>query len=178
MPKTTRTATQVVYQNNWMTVREDAVVHPNGQTGVYGVVEKPNFAVIVPLANGQLHLVEQYRYPVQGRFWEFPQGVADEADGDLLRTAHIELREETGYTAQNIIRVGQLFEAYGYAEQSFEVFLATDLTHVGQQLEASEHGLRTQPFEIAQVERMIIDGVIQDAVSVAAFGLLRLHRLI
>jgi ADP-ribose pyrophosphatase len=67
-------ASRIVYENRWMRVREDAVERQDGAPGIYGVVEKADFAVIVPLDNGFIHLVEQYRYLVKGRYWELPQG--------------------------------------------------------------------------------------------------------
>ena len=69
-----QTETKIVYRNKWMTVREDKVVRADGSTGIFGVVEKPDFAVIAALGPSGLYLVEQYRYPVEGRFWELPQG--------------------------------------------------------------------------------------------------------
>jgi hypothetical protein len=69
------TSTRFVYENRWMRVREDMIRRRDGSTGIYGVVEKPDFVVIVPVEDdGRVHLVEQYRYPVKGRYWEFPQG--------------------------------------------------------------------------------------------------------
>lgn len=70
-----RICSRVVYENRWMRVREDAVRRRDGSDGIYGVVEKPDFVVIVPMEeDGRLHLVQQFRYPVGGRYWEFPQG--------------------------------------------------------------------------------------------------------
>ena len=57
-----------------MRVREDTIRRRDGSIGIYGVVEKPDFVVIVPIEDdGRLHLVEQYRYPVEGRYWELPK---------------------------------------------------------------------------------------------------------
>ena len=54
-----------------MRVREDTIRRRDGSTGIYGVVAKPDFVVIVPVEDdGRVHLVEQYRYPVKGRYWE------------------------------------------------------------------------------------------------------------
>lgn len=57
-----------------MSVREDVVRRGDGSLGVYGVVDKTDFAVIIPRDEHGLWLVEQYRYPAQRRAWEFPQG--------------------------------------------------------------------------------------------------------
>ena len=56
---------KIVYQNKWMTVREDVVQRENGTTGIFGIVEKPDFAVIAAIENGNVCLVEQHRYPVR-----------------------------------------------------------------------------------------------------------------
>jgi hypothetical protein len=63
-------SSRVVYQNRWMTVREDLIRRPDGSAGIYGVVDKPAFSIIAAHERGGLWLVEQYRYTVGGRFWE------------------------------------------------------------------------------------------------------------
>src|SRR6187551_307522 len=65
-----------VYANAWMTVREDPIRRADGSTGIYGVVDKPDFALVIPLDGERMRLVEQYRYPIGMRRWEFPQGTA------------------------------------------------------------------------------------------------------
>jgi ADP-ribose pyrophosphatase len=66
--------TRTVYESRWMRVREDSIRRRDGSEGIYGIVEKPDFVVIVPLeADRRIHLVQQYRYAVGARYWEFPQ---------------------------------------------------------------------------------------------------------
>ena len=104
-------STKVVYQNRWMRVREDAVRRRDGSEGIFGVVEKPDFVVIVPAeADGRLHLVQQFRYPVGGRYWEFPQGSWETTPGaDPIEIARGELQEETGLIAAEVTHCGHLF---------------------------------------------------------------------
>lgn len=167
--------TKIVYENRWMRVREDAVVFADGVESIYGVVEKSDYVVIAAIEHDRLHLVEQYRYPVGGRYWELPQGSREgNVDVDPLELARAELREETGLTAKTMVDAGRLFQGYGYSTQSYAVFCAMDLEQGQQELEASEADLVTQSFTVGEVETMIRDGVIQDATTVAAFGLLRL----
>lgn len=173
-----RTGSTVVYRNRWMTVREDKVVRPSGSSGVYGVVEKPDFAVIAAISGNQLYLVEQYRYPVESRYWELPQGSWEQQDVDPLVLASAELREETGLVAGSMVHAGHLFTAYGYSTQGFNVYLATQLEQLDSQLDPEEAGLIAKPFEVGLVERMMRDGEIKDAATVAAFGLLRLKGLV
>jgi 8-oxo-dGTP pyrophosphatase MutT (NUDIX family) len=177
-PEIVTRESSVVYRNRWMQVREDSIVRPSGAAGVYGVVEKPDFAVIAAFQEGALHLVEQYRYPVGGRYWEFPQGSSELPGLTAMELAAAELREETGLVAASVVHVGRLFPAYGFATQAFDLYFATGLSDLGMSLEPEEEGLVTQAFPVATVERMIIDGTIRDASTVAAFGLLRLKGLL
>lgn len=161
-----------------MTVKEDRIERGDGGTGLYGIVEKPDFAVIAAIEDGKVYMVEQYRYPVGSRFWELPQGSWEESSISPCDLARAELREETGLTARSMEHLGHLFLAYGYSSQGYDVFLATGLEHSSQDLDAEEHGLAVRSFALSEVEAMIISGRIKDATTVAAFGLLKLNKKI
>ena len=171
------TSTTVVYKNRWMTVREDRTLRHDGAEGIYGIVEKPDFALIVPYAKGGFHLVEQYRYPVKGRYWEFPQGSwEDKPDADPLTLARGELAEETGLTASTMTPLGHLFEAYGYCNQGFHVLLATELTAGETNLDETEAGLVCRWFSESEVWQLIAQGLFKDAPSIAALALFQRHH--
>src|ERR1700743_2397675 len=90
-----------VYANRWMTAREDEVGRPDGTPGIYGVIAKPQYALVIASRGDELALVEQFRYPIGARSWEFPAGTApDRADCDPAELAVRELREETGLRAR------------------------------------------------------------------------------
>ena len=65
-----------VYANSWMAVREDRIRRADGTDGIYGVIDKPTYALVIPRDGDRLQLVEQFRYPVGRRSWEFPAGTA------------------------------------------------------------------------------------------------------
>ena len=178
MPEIERVRSRTVYTNRWMSVREDDIRRADGSMGLYGVVEKKDFAVIAAIDDGHVHLVEQYRYPVQARHWELPQGTWDAEVADPLGLARAELREETGVVARTMAQVGRLYVAYGFCNQAYDIFLATGLEQHEPQREHEEQGLVSKRFALAEVERMIHDGVIMDATTVAVFGLLRGKGLI
>ncbi len=172
-------SSRVVYENRWMRVREDAIERRDGSPGIYGVVEKADFAVIVPLDDGLIHLVEQYRYPVQGRYWELPQGSWEDAPGtDPLELAQAELHEETGLAAATMMRVGHLYECYGYSTQGYHIYLAQGLQPGEAQRERTEQDMVTRAFAVDEVLTMIFEGVIKDSATVAALGILRLKGLL
>jgi 8-oxo-dGTP pyrophosphatase MutT (NUDIX family) len=171
------TGSREIYANSWMRVREDSIIRPDGSAGIYGVVDKPDYALVIPLDGDRLHLVEQFRYPLGLRRWEFPQGTApDRAEADPLDLARRELREETGLRAGTMTRIGQLDVAPGLSSQRGKVFLATGLTEGAPERELEEQDMRSAWFSRAKVESMMSNGEITDAQSIAAYGLLLLHE--
>lgn len=161
-----------VYRSAWMSVREDEVEFPGGLRGTYSVVDKRDFAVVIPYADGGFWLVQQYRYPVGSREWEFPQGAWPAGrDGSGAELAAAELREETGLRAGELRHLGRLFAGYGFSSQSYDVFLATDLTIGPTQREETEGDMVHRWFAEGEVRAMLRAGEFADAHSVAALAL-------
>jgi len=153
-----------------MRLREDEILRSNGQRGIYGVVEKHESAIIMPIDNGRIWLVEQFRYTIQKRAIELPQGsweMAVENPEDLARG---ELREETGLHAAHMTLIGQLWIAYGFTRQREYVYLATGLTQSAREPDEEEHDIQVRSFPIDDFERMMLDGTIQDGCTLAAWG--------
>lgn len=165
-----------VYANSWMTVREDAIRRPDGSDGIFGVVDKPTAAVVIPRDGDRLHLVEQFRYPVGQRRWEFPMGTApDRAELDPAVLAARELEEETGLVAGRMELLGRLDIAPGMSSQREHVFLASELTAGPPDREHQEQDMRTAWFTVTEFEEMVRDGRIVDAQTLAAYLLLVLR---
>jgi 8-oxo-dGTP pyrophosphatase MutT (NUDIX family) len=169
------TGSREVYRNPWIRVREDTVERADGSTGVYGVVEKPHFALVLPTERDGFWLVEQYRYPVGRRAWEFPQGTWGEGSGGTPeQLARAELAEETGLRAGGLRHLGHLDLASGLSTQEFDVWLATDLTPGPTAREATEADMRHAWVAEAELRAMIRESRLTDAPSLAAYSLLLL----
>ena len=168
-----------MYRNSWLTIREDDIRRPDGSPGIYAVVDKPTYALVIPRLSDsdgeRFHLVEQFRYPLGLRRWEFPQGTApDRADLEPTELAARELREETGLRADSLTELGLLDVAPGMSSQRGRVFLATGITEGPHDREHEEQDMRSAWFARSEVEKMMRDGVITDAQSIAAWTLLLL----
>jgi 8-oxo-dGTP pyrophosphatase MutT (NUDIX family) len=179
MPEIVQLDSKIVYQNRWMLVREDKIQRSSGAEGIYGVVEKSDFALIIPVQKGQIYIVEQYRYPAGKRFWELPQGSLEKQEKfSMEEVAAIELREETGLVSKIMQYVGEQYVAYGYSTQKCHIFFATDLKQGPKNLEEEEDGLISKTITLADFEKMIADGTIQDAATINAYLLAKLKGFI
>ncbi len=170
-PSITTLSSREIYRNPWMRLREDEILRSNGQRGIYGVVEKDEAAIILPIDGDRIWLVEQFRYTIQERAVELPQGGWEMAVDDPEQLARGELREETGLQAEKMIYLGCHWIAYGFTRQKQHVFLATGLTQADKQPDEEEHDLVVRNSSIAEFEKMILDGVVRDGCTLAAWCL-------
>jgi len=175
-PTITTLSTREVYSNRWMRVREDEILRSSGQRGIYGVVEKYDGAIILPIdadatGGGRIWLVEQFRYTIRQRVLELPQGAWERDVADPEELARGELKEETGLEAERMIRLGFNWIAYGFTHQRHHVFLATGLKMTQSKPDAEEHDIAVRPVPIADFEQMMLDGAIADGCTHAAWAL-------
>jgi 8-oxo-dGDP phosphatase len=177
VPFIERLASREIYRNPWLVLREDDIRRPDGSPGIYSVVDKQTYALVMPYDGHRFCLVEQFRYPLGARRWEFPQGTApDLADAEPSELAARELREETGLRATSFEALGQLDTAPGMTSQRGWVFLATGITEGEADREHEEQDMRSAWFLREEVEQMIRSGVIADAQSIASYGLFLLRE--
>jgi 8-oxo-dGTP pyrophosphatase MutT (NUDIX family) len=168
---------RVVYTDPWIRLRQDRIERRDGSLGTYAVVEKRDFALVIPAENGGFHLVEEFRYPIQRRSWSFPQGGfpagVTGAPEDLAR---LELRQETGFQARELTRLGFMHSSHGTTNQGCDLFLATGLEPGSPDREHEEQDMRQQWVTREAFEQMIGDGAITDDSTLAAYTFLLLHE--
>jgi len=132
-------------------------------------------AVILPvLDDGSIVLIRNFRFAVDEHLLELPAGMVD-GDEDPAACAARELTEETGYSAARIEKLGAFFSAPGTTDETMHAFLATDLTAGDQDLEVYEK-ITLEMYPENDVRRMVADGRIHDAKTIAALGLYWLTR--
>jgi 8-oxo-dGTP pyrophosphatase MutT (NUDIX family) len=161
-------STRPVYENPWIKVREDQVLRPDGQPGIYGVVHYKNKAVgVLPVdEDGYVWLVGQYRYPLDLYSWEIPEGGGPEGE-DPEETARRELREETGLIAGQIEPLGRAHLSNSVSDEVAYLFRATNLTQGESEPEGTER-LQVRRFDWPTAWAMVQEGTITDSMSVIA----------
>jgi ADP-ribose pyrophosphatase len=179
-PSITTVASREVYRNRWMKVREDDILRSNGKRGIYGVVEKDESAIIIPIDTStdpaRIWLIEQYRYTIQDRALELPQGGWEAEIDNPEELARGELKEELGLDAAHMTYLGWNWIAYGFCRQKHHVFLATGLTPTEKDPDEEEHDLISHCIPIAEFEQKILDGTIRDNCTLAAWAMYRLWK--
>ena len=170
-PSITTLSSREIYRNPWMRLREDEILRSNGQRGIYGVVEKDESAIIVPIDGDRIWLVEQFRYTIQERAVELPQGGWERSVEDPEELARGELKEETGLHAEKMTYLGAHWIAYGFTRQKQHVFLATGLLQAESEPDEEEHDIIVLSMPVSKFEQMMVDGRVRDGCTLAAWAL-------
>jgi ADP-ribose pyrophosphatase len=177
----TRTiSSREVYRNKWCSVREDMIERVNDATdeatpGIFGVMDKAPGCIVIALERAEaseefLWLVRQFRYSVQGTYFEMPQGGWEGEEMDPEELAHGELREETGLHAERMTHLVDLWIAYGAMRQLHHVFLAEGLTMGETDRDSEEHDMTVHRVAVSEFEAMLLDGRVMDNCTAAAWG--------
>ena len=168
------TGSRAIYDNPWIAVREDAIINPAGNPGIYGIVEFKGLAIgIIPIdEHRHTWLVGQYRYAIDEYSWEIPMGGSALKD-DPLDGAKRELKEETGLEARHWQHLMKVHTSNSVTNETGHVFVATDLTQGEPQPDDTEQ-LVTRRLPLEEAFEMASNGSITDCVTLA--GLLRLQN--
>lgn len=157
MKKVQRLSREVAFENEpFMTLYADQVEFPTGAKGLYTVVNRPDFVMIVPIdSEGNTYLVKQHRYPIDDSPLEFAAGRVD-PDEDMYDAAKRELREELGLEAGSLVHVGSAWVSTGVATNKGHYFFAQNITNLGKQ-ELDE----TESIDIIKVAYSDLDSMIE-----------------
>ena len=159
---------KVTYENPWIKVHHHDVVTPGGSAGIYGEVQLKNIAIgILPIdKEGYTWRVGQFRFPLNTYSWEIPEGGGPHGI-DPLKSAKRELLEEVGYTAKNWTPLLEMYLSNSVSNEKAIVFIAEDLTEGKSQPEDTEN-LTVEKIHFSELYQQVMDGIITDAISVAA----------
>lgn len=163
-------SSKIITSNRFWDYRLDEFIIDGGKKGEYHYVHTGGSSMVVPITdNGKIILVNQYRYLNQRESLEFPCGSIS-VRLTAVENANKELREETGYSARDLVPAGFFSPFNGVTDEMCYVFIARKL--VPDRLIADE----TEEFELYElsgdeVDELIYSNLIWDGMTIAAWTL-------
>ena len=155
-------ATREIFSGRIIHIKEDTVLLPNGKTaGRELVIHNGGVGVIAVDEDKNVFMVEQYRKPYDEVVLEIPAGKL-EKDEDPFCAGKRELAEETGYTAENFTFLGKSYPSPGYCSEIIHLYLAQNLSYVGQHLDADEF-VEVKKIPLDTLVQMLMNNEIADA---------------
>jgi len=154
---------EVKFEGSERIVRRETVIHPGG-------------AVTVPVKDdGKLVLIRQFRWPHKAVLFELPAGKLDKGEDPQLCAAR-ELKEETGYTAANIFKLGQIITTSGFCNEVLHIYLAENLTFGDHAREEGEEGIELVELTMDEIDEKIRTNEICDAKTICGIQMFRLRK--
>ena len=164
-----------VFQGRVFGVRRDRVQEPGGIVATREIITHHGSIVVLPVfPDGSILFIRQYRHAASSYLWELVAGHLDPGESKT-RGAHRELVEETGYTARKMRLLLEIFPSPGFITEKMWIFLATGLTK-GVARPEDDEKITSKRVSLATAEKMIRDGAVRDAKSVA--GILYYSRFV
>ncbi len=157
-----------LFEGKVIDLRIETVQFPDGKTAYRELVDHPGGVGIIALTeDGKIPLVKQYRKPIEKAIWEIPAGKLNKNEDPKLCGLR-ELREETGYLAEEVIPLGFMHPSPGFANETTYMFFARGLSK-GEIEPDEDEFLDIEEFSVTDVEKMISNNEINDAKTLIAF---------
>ena len=160
--KEVQTGSHEIYDGVIVHLYKDTVQLPNGNPATREVIRHIGAVAVVPVTDdGNVIVERQFRYPLNEVITEIPAGKLDSAAEDRLSAAQRELREETGYTADNWQELGDFHPTPAYCDENITLYLATGL-HLGQRELDEDEFLNVVAVPLEELVADIMAGRITD----------------
>lgn len=172
-------ASRTLIDKRWLRVREERVRTGSGHViEEFHVLDAPSWACVCCVSvDRELVLIEQYRHGRGAITLELPAGVIEVGESPRAG-AERELREETGYVAEQWRSLGCLTPEPARGTHRAHLFVATGAQRRGEpELDASED-VRVRRFPLEAVGALLDEGRVEHAVHVAALLLAQRHGLL
>lgn len=153
---------QLLYDGVIVHLYKDNITLPNGNPGIREVVRLIGAVAVVPVTeDGEIIIEKQFRYPMNQVVTEIPAGKLDSKEEDPLEAAKRELREETGYTADEWIFMGTYVPSPAYCDEEIGLYLAKGL-HKGEQDLDEDEFLNVEKAPLDSLIAEVMRGTITD----------------
>lgn len=148
---------------------QDTIKLPNGNEALYDFIRHKGAAAMIAVReDGRLLMVRQWRNAIDRFTLEIPAGGLNSIDEPTEAAAVRELREETGYLAENVRFLLRIYTTVAFCSEGIDIYLATGLKrHESQHLDEDEF-VDVGAYSLEELVQMIYDGKIEDAKTICA----------
>ena len=157
-----KVSSERIYEGAILNVRRDKVTAFGGEA-YREIIEHNGAVAMVPITDeGNIVMVEQFRYACGRPVLEIPAGKIDAGETDPAAVAVRELREETGYSADKVILLGKINTSAAYSEEMISVYAMTGLTPGEQDLDEGEF-IDVVKIPLEKAYQMVMNNEIPDS---------------
>ena len=157
-----KTGSEEIFDGVILHVFKDTVQLPNGHPATREVIRHVGAVGVIPVTeDGKVIIERQFRYPLNSVITEIPAGKLDSFTEDRLSAAKRELEEETGYTAQEWIPMGDYYPTPAYCDERITLYLAKGL-RLGQRHLDEDEFLNFEAVPLATLVEDVMSGRITD----------------
>ena len=158
---------QLKYTGNILKIYEDTVI-ANGHEAHWDYIHHDGAAAVIPVMDdGKILMVKQYRNALERDTLEIPAGKLDDPDEEGIVCASRELKEETGYSSDDLEWLLTIRTTVAFCDERIEVFVARNLIPGEQHLDEDEF-VDVKAYKLEELKGMIFEGKIQDSKTMAA----------
>ncbi len=158
--------------HKWKTISliEDNVLLPNGKNITHTTIEHPGAAVILPITySGNIVMVNQYRPSLKKWLLELPAGTIANNESPMV-CAQRELEEETGYSSDEFIEIGQLAPLAGFCDEIQHLFIARNLNKTSRLACDEDEVIEVVELSVHDLEQKIISGELTDSKTISCLS--------
>lgn len=159
---------ELAYQGTVLKVYKDHMKFSNGNTEDWDFIHHDGAAAVIPVMDdGKILMVKQYRNALERDTLEIPAGKLDDPDEEGIVCASRELKEETGYSSDDLEWLLTIRTTVAFCDERIEVFVARNLIPGEQHLDEDEF-VDVKAYKLEELKTMIFEGKIQDSKTMAA----------
>ena len=163
-----RMGRELAYQGTVLKVYKDHMKFSNGNTEDWDFIHHDGAAAVIPVMDdGKILMVKQYRNALGRDTLEIPAGKLDDPDEEGIVCASRELKEETGYSSDDLEWLLTIRTTVAFCNERIEVFVARNLIPGEQHLDEDEF-VDVKAYKLEELKEMIFEGKIQDSKTMAA----------
>ncbi len=164
--KETTLSSEKIFDGRIISLRKDEIVTEKGIKQSREVVSHGGGAAVLVVKDGKILLERQFRYPYGEILWEIPAGKRDKGE-DFAQTAKRELEEETGYAAEKLVKLFEIYPTPGYTNEIIGIFKAEGLKKGVLHFDEDED-ITSEWIPEEKVFEMIENGEIKDGKTLIA----------